>query len=281
MSLALTGQELNFHRRVRTFAERHLKPLAVKIEADEYFPEDFLRALGRNKFLGAPFSKSDGGLALGWVSETIVAEEVSAVSGAAEMARLASAALYSAPLASFGNSVQKRRFLRSVLSGEKIGALALTEPQAGLDAGSIKTRARRDGRDFVLNGEKRFITNVGVADFLFLFVVTDRSKSARSRLSALVIPRNSKGLEVVRAYGLLGMRGANVAHLRLRNVRASRENLVGGFNYGFSIILDELDRERPAVAAGMMGIARSAFEEAARYSSTRSSLDVRSESLKG
>ncbi len=199
MSLALTGQELNFHRRVRTFAERHLKPLAVKIEADEYFPEDFLRALGRNKFLGAPFSKSDGGLALGWVSETIVAEEVSAVSGAAEMARLASAALYSAPLASFGNSVQKRRFLRSVLSGEKIGALALTEPQAGSDAGSIKTRARRDGRDFVLNGEKRFITNGGVADFLFLFVVTNPSKPARSMLSAFVIPRKSKGLEVVRA----------------------------------------------------------------------------------
>ncbi len=72
MSLALTGQELNFQRRARTFAERHLKPLAVKIEADEYFPEDFLHALGRDKFLGAPFSKSDGGLALGWISETIV-----------------------------------------------------------------------------------------------------------------------------------------------------------------------------------------------------------------
>jgi len=269
MSLALTGQELSFQRRVRTFAERYLKPIAAKIEAGEYFPEDFLRALGKNKFLGAPFSKSDGGLALGWVSETIVAEEISAVSGAAEMARLASAALYSAPLANFGNNVQKKRFLRSVLSGEKIGALALTEPQAGSDAGSIITRARHDGRDFVLNGEKRFITNGGVADYLFLFAVTDPSKPARSGLSAFVIPRNSKGLEVVRAYGLLGMRGANVAHLRLRNVRVPRENLVGVLHRGFSIILDELDRERPAVAAGMMGIARSAFEEAVRYSSTR------------
>ena len=269
MSLALTGQELSFQRRVRTFAERHLKPIAAKIEAGEYFPEDFLRALGKNKFLGAPFSKSDGGLALGWVSETIVAEEISAVSGAAEMARLASAALYSAPLANFGNNVQKKRFLRSVISGEKIGALALTEPQAGSDAGSIITRARHDGRDFVLNGEKRFITNGGVADYLFLFAVTDPSKPARSGLSAFVIPRNSKGLEVVRAYGLLGMRGANVAHLRLRNVRVPRENLVGVLHRGFSIILDELDRERPAVAAGMMGIARSAFEEAVRYSSTR------------
>jgi alkylation response protein AidB-like acyl-CoA dehydrogenase len=269
MSLALTRQELSFQRRIKRFAEKHLKPLAAKIEAEEYFPRDFLRALGRNRFLGAPFSRSDGGLGLGWVCETIVAEEVSAVSGAAEMARLASAALYSAPLAYFGNSVQKKEFLRPVLLGEKVGALALTEPQAGSDAGSIKTRARREGRDFVLNGEKRFITNGGVADYLFLFAVTDPSNPARAAISAFVIPGNSKGLEVVKAYSLLGMRGANVAHLRLRNVGVPGENLVGGLNRGFSIILDELDRERPAVAAGMTGIARSSFEQAVRYSSTR------------
>jgi len=269
MSLALTRQELSFQRRIKRFAEKRLKPLAAKIEAEEYFPRDFLRALGRDRFLGAPFSRSDGGLGLGWVCETIVAEEVSAVSGAAEMARLASAALYSAPLAYFGNSVQKKEFLRPVLLGEKVGALALTEPQAGSDAGSIKTRARREGRDFVLNGEKRFITNGGVADYLFLFAVTDPSKPARSAISAFVIPRNSKGLEVLKAYSLLGMRGANVVHLRLRNVGVPGENLVGGLNRGFSIILDELDRERPAVAAGMMGIARSSFEQAVRYSFTR------------
>src|SRR2546425_1950269 len=108
MSLALTGQELSFQKRVKAFTEKHLKPLAAKIEAEEYFPRDFLRALGRNRFLGAPFSRSDGGLGLGWVCETIVAEEVSAVSAAAEMARLASAALYSAPLAYFGSSLHKR-----------------------------------------------------------------------------------------------------------------------------------------------------------------------------
>ncbi|TMI28335.1 hypothetical protein E6H30_01380 [Candidatus Bathyarchaeota archaeon] len=88
------------------------------------------------------------------------------------------------------------------------------------------------------------------------------AKPARSAISGFVIPRNSKGLEVVKAYSLLGMRGANVAHLRFRDVDVPRENLVGGLNRGFSIILDELDRERPAVAAGMMGIARSSFEQA-------------------
>ena len=179
---------------MRAFAEKHLKPLAAKIEAEEYSPRDFLRALGRNRFLGAPFSRSDGGLGLGWVCETIVAEEISAVGAAAEMARLAFAALYSVPLAFFGNSVQKKQFLSPVLSGEKVGALALTEPQSGSDAGSIKTRARRCGRDFVLNGEKRFITNGGVADYLFLFAVTDPGRPAQSALSAFAISRNSRVL---------------------------------------------------------------------------------------
>lgn len=114
------------------------------------------------------------------------------------MARLASAALYSAPLAYFGNKVQKNEFLHPVLSGEKVGALALTEPQAASDAGSTKTRARRDGRDFILDGEKRFITNGGVADYLFLFVVTYPSRPPRSGLSAFVVPRKSKGLDVVK-----------------------------------------------------------------------------------
>src|SRR5438132_11566885 len=115
MSLALTPQELSFQQRVKAFTEKHLKPLAAKIEAEEYFPRDFLRALGRNRLLGAPFSRSDGGLGVGWVCETIVAEEVSAVSAAAEMARLALAALHSAPLAYFGSRVQMLEFLGAVL----------------------------------------------------------------------------------------------------------------------------------------------------------------------
>src|SRR2546430_2129445 len=142
MSLALTRQELSFQQRVKTFAQEHLKPLAGRIEAEEYLPVNFLRALGRNRFLGAPFSRSDGGLGLGWVCETIVAEEISTVGAATEMARLASAALYSAPLAYFGSKVQRKEFLKPVLSGDRVGALALTEPLAGSDAGSVKTRAR-------------------------------------------------------------------------------------------------------------------------------------------
>jgi len=260
--------ERKFREKARKFAIAKIAPIADKIE-DGYFPREILNELGRHQLLGAPFPKADGGLGLGWTFEAIVAEEVSAVSGATEMARLASGALYSAPLAYFGNRDQKTRYLKPVLDGTKVGALALTEPNAGSDAGSIQTFAARKGDGFVLNGQKRFITNGGVADFLFVFAVTNRSISPRHGFSAFVIPRESPGVKVNKAYDLLGMRGSNVAHLTFRNVKVPRENLVGELHQGFRILLDELDRERPTVAAGSLGIARSAFEAAVSYSSTR------------
>jgi alkylation response protein AidB-like acyl-CoA dehydrogenase len=268
MDLFESIPEAKFRERVQRFTEEHVAPLAEKVE-EGWFPRDILRKLGEQKLLGAAFSKTGGGQGLGWSFEVIVAEEISAVSAATEMARLASGALYAAPLAYFANRGQKERFLRPVLSGEKVGALALTEPGAGSDAGSIKTHAERRGHNLILNGEKRFITNGGVADFLFVFALTNPHKPPRSGVSALVVTRESDGVQVVKTYGLLGMRGANVVHLKFRNVSVPEENIVGGLHRGFPILLDELDRERPAVAAGMLGIARSAFESAVDYSSRR------------
>ena len=268
MDILESGPEAKFREKVKRFTREHVAPAAQRVE-EGWFPRDILRKLGEQKLLGVAFSKTDGGVGLGWSFEVIVAEEISAVSAATEMARLASGALYAAPLAYFANRQQKQEFLRPVLAGKKVGALALTEPSAGSDAGSIKTHAERQGHDLVLNGEKRFITNGGVADFLFVFAVTDPRKPPQSGVSALVVPRDSEGVQVVRTYGLLGMRGANVVHLRFRNVRVPEANVVGGLHRGFPILLDELDRERPAVAAGMLGIARSAFESAVDYASKR------------
>jgi alkylation response protein AidB-like acyl-CoA dehydrogenase len=268
MDVFESAPESKFREKVRRFAREHVAPVAQRVE-EGMFPREILQKLGEQHLLGTAFSKTDGGVGLGWSFEVIVAEEISAVSAATEMARLASGALYAAPLAYFASKAQKHKFLRPVLAGNKVGALALTEPGAGSDAGSIKTHAERRGQGFVLNGEKRFITNGGVADFLFVFAVTNPAKPPKSGVSALLVPRDSQGVQTVKTYGLLGMHGANVVHLRFRNVRVPEQNVVGGLHRGFPILLDELDRERPAVAAGMLGIARSAFESAVEYSSKR------------
>ncbi len=164
---------------------------------------------------------------------------------------------------------QTRARLSDKSSKIREGPYSLTEPFAGSDAASIRTRAKASGTDFLINGEKRFITNGGVADLLFVFAVTDRGKPAKSGLSAFVVPRDTRGVSVAKNYSLLGMHGATVSHLAFHNATVPRENLVGGLNRGFDILLDELDRERPAVAAGMVGIARSAFEKAVHYSAER------------
>ncbi len=131
MSLVLTERELTFQSKARKFARDYIAPVAEKIETEGVFPFEILSKMGQQGLLGAPFPRRDGGTGLGWAHEVIVAEGVSAVSAAAEMARLASAALYAAPLAYFGSKEQKKEFLTPVLSGKRIGALALTEPDCG------------------------------------------------------------------------------------------------------------------------------------------------------
>jgi alkylation response protein AidB-like acyl-CoA dehydrogenase len=268
MSLFLSRDEEAFKSKARNFAEDHVAPLANEVEAGKY-PRELIRGMGEEGLLGAPFSKTDGGQGLGWTCEVVLAEEISAASAATEMSRAASTTLYAAPLANFGNNQQKKDFLRPVLAGERIGALALTEPLAGSDAAGIRTTATQRGDSYVLNGEKRFITNGGLADYYFLFAITDRKRGGRDGMSALLVPRESLGVKVVKAYSLLGMRGANVAHIRFRNVKLPSENLVGRKNQGFNILLDELDRERPVVSAEMLGIARAAYDTALEYSNER------------
>lgn len=268
MSLFLSKDEEAFKTKAQTFANEHVVPQANEVEAGKY-PRELIREMGREGLLGAPFSKTEGGQGLGWVSEVIVAEEISASSAATEMSRAASTTLYAAPLAYFGNKQQKKDFLRPVLAGASIGALALTEPLAGSDAAGIRTAAIQRGDGYVLNGEKRFITNGGLADQYFLFAITNRKKGGRNGMSAFLVPRESPGVKVIKAYSLLGMRGANVAHIRFRNVKLASETLVGQKDRGFNILLDELDRERPVVSAEMLGVARAAYHAALEYSHKR------------
>src|SRR5438874_4166217 len=211
MDLFESKTETKFRKKVQRFTKEHVAPIAEKVE-EGMFPRDILRKLGEQHLLGAAFSKTYGGGGLNWSFEVIVAEEVSAVSAATEMARLASGALYAAPLAYFATRAQKDEFLRPVLAGDKVGALALTEPRAGSDAVSIKTRAERRSGNFVVTGQKRFITNGGVADFLFVFAVTDPTKPPRSGVSAIVVPRETNGVQIVKTYGLLGMHGRSEEH---------------------------------------------------------------------
>jgi len=270
----LTREELEFRERVREFSAREIAPLLDSIEKIGEYPRETLRKMGKEGFLKVHHKVESGGSGKGLSYEVIAAEEISAVSASTEMSRLASVTLYGMPISRFGTVEQKREYLAPVLLGEKIGALGITEPDVGSDVAGMKTRAEKDGEDYLINGEKRFITNGSIADFLVVFAITNPEVHAHKGMSAFIVESSRPGFEVVKDFELLGMRGARVAHLKFNNLRAPYENLLGKENAGFTVLMDELDSERTAIAAGMVGTARAAYEVAVKYSTERVQFDV-------
>lgn len=270
----LTCEEVEFRQRVREFCKREIVPLSDLIEKMGDYPREILRKMGREGFLKVHHRVESGGTGKGLSYEVILAEEVSAVSASTEMSRLASVTLYGMPISRFGTIEQKRTYLAPVLLGEKIGALGITEPDVGSDVAGMKTRAEKDGEDYSINGEKRFITNGSIADFLVVFAITNPEAHAHKGMSAFIVESSQPGFEVVKDFELMGMRGARVAHLKFNNLRVANENLLGKENAGFSVLMDELDSERTAIAAGMVGTARAAYEVAVKYSTDRVQFDV-------
>jgi hypothetical protein len=186
------------------------------------------------------------------------------------MARVASCILFAHPTFEFGTEVQRKQYLSPVARGERVGALCITEPNVGSDVAGTQTRAERQGDSYVINGEKRFITNGPVADYLLVYTVTNPKVDAKEGMTAFIVESKWSGFEVVEEYELLGMHGAHVGHLAFRNLEAPAENVLGEINKGFKVVMAGLDAERTILAAEMNGIARAAMEEAVHYSDERS-----------
>jgi len=272
-SIFFTDEEEEFRASVKEFAQKEIAPIAETIERGNEFRRELITKMAQHGFLGTVHENRYGGIGPSAVKEIIVGEEISAVSPAVDMARLASSVLYSTPVSSSGSDEQKKRFLTPIVKGEKIGAFCLTEPDVGSDIAGMKTRATRSGNKYVLNGEKRFIVNGSVADLLLVAAVTSPDVHPHKGMSTFVVEADSPGFEVVKDYDLMGMRGARVAHLRFSNVTVPQENIIGAENQGWEVVTHELDVERTAIAAQAVGYARTPFEVAARYSNERVQFD--------
>jgi alkylation response protein AidB-like acyl-CoA dehydrogenase len=219
--------------------------------------------------MGAMITEEYGGTGKGLVCETIIAEEVSSVCPSLDVSRGVTSVYFAPPVLKFGNDEQKRTFLPPIVSGEKIGAIGITEPEVGSDTAGMKTRAVRDGDSWVIDGEKRFITNGSQADFVLLFAITDPEVKAHKGMSTFIFDTTTPGFSVVKDYDLMGMRGLRVSHLKFEGARIPASMLLGEENSGFKILMDELDTERTSLAAGAVGQSRTAFEEAVAHSAER------------
>jgi len=268
MDFALTEEHRMIARMVREFAEKEIAPRAEEIDATDQFPDDLFRRMGELGILGIPFPEEYGGSGGDYTSMVLALEEVARVSGSMAITLDAQTSLYCEPVYLFGSEEQKLKYLAPAARGEKIGAFGLTEPQAGSDAGATRTRAIRQGDEWVINGQKIFITNGSVADFVVITAKTDPEKGTRG-ISAFIVEKGTPGFQPGRDEKKMGLKGSVTSELFFEDCRIPAENLLGKENEGFRQFLVTLDAGRVAIAAMAVGLAQGAFERATAYAKER------------
>ncbi len=270
-TLLYTKDELEFRSKVRDWVDKEIKPLVDTITNPDFDFRSYFKKLGDFGLSGLLVPKKYGGSEKPFMYQLIAGEEISAVCPSATMMFGASCTLSAIPLLRYGTEEQKEKYLVPLAKGEKIGALAITEPKVGSDTAGMVTTATWDQKEecWILNGEKRFITNASIADQIVVFAITDPTVDSKSGMSAFIIETSWDGFKVEKDFKLMGREGTRITHFSLNNLKVPKENLLGKQNQGFLILMNELDSERIGIAAEAMGCMRTPFEIAVAYSQER------------
>ena len=268
MDFSFTKQEELFLQMIRDFAENEVKPLAAEIDDLERFPEETVAKMGKIGIMGIPVPKEYGGQGGTNQMYTMAVEELSRVCATTGVVLSAHTSLCLAPIFEHGTEEQKRKYLPKLASGEWIGAFGLTEPNAGTDASAQQTTAVLDGDEWVLNGNKIFITNAGHAHVYVVFAMTDKSLKTKG-ISAFIVEAGTPGFEIGKKELKLGIRGSATAELIFTDCRIPKENLLGKIGGGFGIAMKTLDGGRIGIASQALGIAQGAIDETVKYTMER------------
>ena len=252
----------------RDFAQTRLWPTAAAREKEKLFPKDLVREMGDLGFMGMLVPDEYGGAEADHVAYALALEEIAAGDGAVSTVMSVHNSVGCMPILKFGTAWQKETFLKPLAAGKMLAAFALTEPQAGSDASAIKTRARRDGNHWVLDGAKQFITSGATADVAIVFAVTDPA-AGKKGLSAFLVPTDNPGWKVARLEEKLGQKCSDTAQIVLENARLTPDLMLGQEGAGYRIALANLEGGRIGIAAQAVGMARSAYAAALAYASER------------
>lgn len=252
----------------RQFAQERLRPFAADWDREHRFPAEALKEMADLGFLGMLVAEEWGGAQTGHLAYAMALEEIAAGDGACSTIMSVHNSVGCMPIAKFGSDEQKRRFLVPLARGEMIGAFALTEPQAGSDASFLKTRSRRDGDHYVLNGSKQFITSGSHAGLVIVFAVTDAS-AGKKGISAFIVPTDTPGYRVVRVEDKLGQHASDTCQIAFDDVRIPASHRLGEEGQGYAIALANLEGGRIGIASQAVGMARAAFEYARDYAHER------------
>lgn len=268
MDIFLSEKNCSVRRSVRAFCERNLQPIAREIDQEAYFPWEVVEKMGKLGYFGIQVPNDLSGAGLDSVSYAIVVEEISRVCASLGLCVSVHNSVAVYPILAFGSEEQKRKWIPPLARGEKIGAFCLTEPNTGSDAAGIEAIAIREGDHYVVNANKVFVTNGGIADVCLIFVCTD-PKAGRKGISVIVAERGTPGFVVGDLEDLCGVRANPVSSIRLYDCNVPVENLLDKEGMGLHIGLTALDTGRIGVAAQAVGIAQAALEEAIKYAKQR------------
>jgi len=273
MTFYLTEEQKEFRESVKEFVAREVMPRAERIERDNVFPWDICEKMSKLGYFGLISPPEHGGSGKGVVYVTIVSEELGYASAATWLTYGASMIIVR-PIHLFGNEEQKRRYLTPLSTGEKLGAITVTEPDVGSDVASIETTATLDGDEYILNGRKKFITNSGEAKIYLVYARTDPKVRPKHRgISAFIVDADMPGFRVEKVHDMMGMRGARNGELSFKDVRVPMENLLGGEGEGFYIMMSMFDPERVYCAACSVGIAQAALDASKKFAKERVEFD--------
>ncbi|MBR0895943.1 acyl-CoA dehydrogenase family protein [Bradyrhizobium tropiciagri] len=264
----LTEGQRRVRQMARRFAQKELAPGAAERDRAPRFPREAFDKMAELGMMGMVVPEEHGGSGLDYVSYALAVMEIAAADGAVSTAFQVHNSLVSLALLDHGNADQKERYLRPLARGEMLGAFCLTEPDAGSDAAAIKTRARRRGNRFVLDGSKQFITSGQSADLAIVFAVTDPALGKKG-LSAFIVPTNSPGYKVARVEHTMGQRGSDHCHIVFEDCEVHPEQMLDAEGRGLMIALASLAAGRIGVAAQSVGMARAAYDCALAYARQR------------
>ncbi|AZB40939.1 acyl-CoA dehydrogenase [Bacillus sp. FJAT-42376] len=268
MQFKLSEEHEMIRKMVRDFAKKEVEPTAAERDEEERFDRALFDKMAELGLTGIPWPEEYGGIGSDYLAYVIAVEELSRVCASTGVTLSAHTSLAGWPVYKFGTEEQKQKYLKPMAQGEKIGAYGLTEPGSGSDAGGMKTYAKLDGDDYVLNGSKIFITNGGIADIYVVFAVTDADQKHKGT-TAFIVESSFPGFSVGKKEKKLGIRSSPTTEIIFEDCRVPKENMLGKEGEGFKIAMMTLDGGRNGIAAQAVGIAQGALDASVNYAKER------------